>query len=121
MDSRCHVTCDQEFIALIILNQLIDKEISGDCLRSVSNSLCHFSLQAFRKGIVTFTGNNGKYVYIMNVVAQSINIHTLTVLIDTKPKSATYFLALTDIAAALLQCANLENIRIIPSFTKSGM
>ena len=55
----------------------------------------------------------------MNIVAQSIDIHSFAVLIDAQTKTSANFLSLTDITAALLQSTNLEDIGVVPAFTES--
>lgn len=57
----------------------------------------------------------------MNIVSKRIGIHTLTVLIDAETQATAYFLTLANVAAGLLQRADLEYIWVIPTFTKCGM
>ncbi len=97
---------------------LIQKQLAVNLLWSVCNSLCNFRLQTFCKTIIALTGNDRKHIYMMNIAAKYIGIHALSVLIDTKTQSSSYFLTLAYFTAALLQGANLENIGIIPSLTK---
>ena len=54
----------------------------------------------------------------MHIIAQGIDIHSFAVLINTKTKASANLLPLADVAAALFQRANLEHIRVIPTFTK---
>ena len=54
----------------------------------------------------------------MDIVTQRINIHAFAVLVYAKSKSSSDFLTFSYIAATLLQCANLKNIRVVPSLAQ---
>ena len=64
---------------------------------------------------------NRQNVDVVHVVSEDIGIHALTILVNAKAQSTTDFLTLPDFAAALLQGANLEYIRVIPALAQSGM
>ena len=108
-------------LGMRILYDTINKQISINSLRSVCNSLCHFCLKSLCKGVIAFAGNNCQHVYVMDIVAQCIGIHTLAILVHAQAQATTDFLTLADIAAALFQCANLEYVRVIPAFTQGRM
>ena len=57
----------------------------------------------------------------MNAVAAALHIHTVAVLIDAKAQTTTDFLPLRRVAVRVLQSADLEHIRVIPSFTQCGV
>ena len=57
----------------------------------------------------------------MDIVAQGVSIHPFPILVDTKTQAPAYLLALADIAAALLQGADLEYIGIVPALPQSRM
>ena len=54
----------------------------------------------------------------MNTIAAAFHIHTITKLVYTQAQATTNFLSLGSLAVRMLQCANLEYIRVIPTFTQ---
>ena len=48
-------------------------------------------------------------------------VHALAILIDTEAHTTADFLPLADVASALLQRADLEDVRIVPAFLERGV
>ena len=57
----------------------------------------------------------------MNTVTAAFCIHTVTMLVYTKTQTTTNFLTLRCLAVRMFQRTNLENIRVIPTFTQCGV
>ena len=114
----CDILSDNIGVALCICDGLAHKQFRCNCFRATCNCICQFRLQALCKTVITFACNNGKYINIVNIIAQNIDIHSLPILINTETQPTTNFLSLANITTALLQGTNLEHIRIVPTFTK---
>lgn len=67
---------------------------------------------------ITFTCNHRQYIDGVNIIAQHIGIHALTVLIDAQAQAASDFLPLTHFAVALFERMDLEHIRVVPTFAQ---
>ena len=105
-------------IAPCIHNNLALEQVGGNRYRAASHSVGKFGLQALCKAVVAFAGNDRQNVNRMHIISQHICIHTLAILIDAQAQTTADFLAFPNLAAALLQGADLENIRVIPAFTQ---
>lgn len=75
-------------------------------------------LQVCHKGLIAFTGDYRQRVDLVNAVAAALHIHPVAVLIDAKAQTTTDFLPLRRVAVRVLQSADLEHIRVVPSLTQ---
>ena len=92
---------DYLFISLIVPDDLADEQIHRNRTRTICNSVRHFGLQTFRKGIVTLACDYRQHIHVVNVVAERVRIHSLAVLIDAQAQTAPHFLTFSNIAGAL--------------------
>ena len=61
--------------------------------------------------MVSVRSNNCKLINLLNKASEGVNIHTITILIDTEAKSTTYLLTfLCRRAAAVFKSTYLKNI-----------
>ena len=84
--------------------------------RSVCYILGEFCLELLTELLIAFTGYHRQDIDIKDSITQYILILTFPILIYTKTHTTTYFLTFLYLVAGILQCANLEYIRIIPTF-----
>ena len=84
MDGVCSIAIDDLFIALSVFDNLAKEEIRSNRTRTVSNCLGQLSLKAFGKGIIALTCDYCQYIYVMNIIAQCVGVHSLTILVNTK-------------------------------------
>ena len=81
-----------------------------------------FLLQRRNKVLIAITGNNGQLVDFLYPCAKNTLIHPVAGLIHAESKAAAHFLPLVGCRiAAMLQRADLEDIRIIPALPQGGM
>ena len=70
---------------------------------------------------VTFVGNDGQFVNLLNILAEFLLIHSVPLLVHADAKTSSYFLPLGYCRVRVAECADLEHIRIVPSFTERGV
>ena len=73
-------------------------------------------MQSVYKSCIALAGNNGQDVDILHLISQHFRIHAVSVLIHAQTQTTAYFLPLLRGAVAVLQGADLEDIRVIPAF-----
>ena len=112
---------DHLFIAMRIRDDLSLEQLDIHRDRAAGNRIRQLALQAFGKAVVALAGNDRQHIDGMNVVAEHVGVHALAVLIDAQAQTAANLLTLANLAAALLQCADLEHVWVIPAFAQRGM
>ena len=121
MDRLRKLTVHNLFAAACTREHLAFEEVCGDRNRTIRDRIRKLGLQAFGKAVVALAGNDGQHIDCMDIVSQHIGVHAPAVLIDAKAQAASHFLPFTDFAAALLQRADLEHVRVIPAFPQGGV
>ena len=104
------------FVAVCVRKNLANKQGSIHLSGAVCNCFGQFALQAFGETVIAFAGNDSQDVDVMHIVAQNIRIHAFAVLVDAQTQAAANLLPFADFTAALFQGADLEHVRVIPSF-----
>ena len=121
VDCGSCVLVDELLVALFVFDNLADEQFHCNGAGTVSNCSGQIRLQTFGERVVTFAGNNSEDVNVMHVISKYIGIHSLAGLVDAEAQAAPHLLPLADIAAALLQGANLEYIRVVPALPQGGV
>ena len=78
-------------------------------------------MQSVYKSCIALAGNNGQDVDILHLISQHFRIHAVPILVHAQTQSTAYFLPLLRGAVAVLQGADLEHIRVIPTFPQCGV
>ena len=105
----------------IHLNIFTIKVFTACRSRSIIEDCFNITLEIGNKAFIAFTGNNRQHIDVMNTVTAAFCIHTVTMLVYTKTQTTTNFLTLRCLAVRMFQRTNLENIRVIPTFTQCGV
>ena len=70
---------------------------------------------------VTFVGNDGQFVNLLNILTEFLIVHPVTLLIHAYTQATSDFLSLGYRRVRVTECADLEHIWIVPSFTERGV
>jgi len=87
----------------------------GFC-RTIPQYLLGLTLQGIDKTAVTLIGNDRQSVQIVYVLAQGFKVHSNAVPVHTQTQSSAYLLTLGHGGIGVTQRADLENIRVVPTF-----
>ena len=104
---------------VVYLNILALEVLTRSNRGSVIKHRFNIRLQICNEGLVALAGNNRQCVDFMHAVPAALHIHTVAVLVDAKTQTATDFLPLCGIAVRMLQSADLEHIRVVPTLAQS--
>ena len=97
------------------------EKMGGDNDWSVGTGFSHFRLQFLCEIIIALAGYHGEDVGIKHMVAQYIRILAFSLLIHTKTHSSSHFLAFLGLIVRVLQGADLEHVRVVPTFLQGGV
>ena len=104
----------QELLSSVLaFHHDIRERLSGENAKLVA-ILFKLRLQAIGKRIIALVCDDGQHVHAFVVAA-------LTILIYAQTKTATDFLALSQLVLGLHQRADLEHVRVIPALLKGGV
>ena len=78
-------------------------------------------MQISDKALVAFACDNGQLVNSVNHFTEHFHIHSVTGLVYAETETTTDLLTLLRGAIAVFERTNLEHIRVIPTFTQSGV
>ena len=118
MDRLSQFAVHNLFVTACIYKHLAFEEVCGDGHRTTRNCIRKLGLQTLGKAVVALAGNDRQHIDCMNIVAHHIRIHALAVLIDAQPQTASHFLPLAYLTAALFQRTDLEHIGVVPTLTQ---
>ena len=108
-------------VAVLVHQRPALEEFRGDGFGTVGDGLRQLRLQTAREAVITLVGDDRQHIHGMDVVAQHVLVHALAVLVHAEAQSAPHLLALADAAPALLQGADLEDVRVVPPLAQGRM
>ena len=100
---------------------LVEEQRAIDFARAVHDGCGNIMLQVARKRFIALARDDGEEVHLLYGALQPRLVHALAVLIDAEAHAAANFLPFARLAAALLQRADLEDVRIVPALFQRGV
>ena len=97
------------------------EKMGGDNDWSVGTGFSHLRLQFLGEIIIALAGYHREDVGIKHMVTQYIRILAFTLLVHAKAHSSSHFLALLGLIVRVLQGADLEHVRVVPTFLQGGV
>ena len=89
--------------------------------RTLCTGFSHFCLELLCKVIIALTGNDREDIGVKDVFTKYVCILTLTILIYAQTHTTTDLLTFLCLVVRVLQGANLEHVRVIPTFLQCRM
>ena len=105
-----------------ILHNFAIKQGGRSVFRALCDNLIEFALQAIGKTFITFIGDYGKNIGVVDeVLAEDFRILADAILIYAKAKPTTNLLAFLNLGIRFAERTDLKNVRIIPAFSQGRM
>ena len=95
---------------------LANKEFFVGLCRAGTQDFLGFGLKARDEILVAFVCNDGQLVDFVNVFAEGVEVHAIAVDIYTQAETAANFLAFCCCRTCVAQGADLEHVRVVPTF-----
>lgn len=95
--------------------------LDGSGQGTVIENILDIGLKVRNEGLVALAGDDGQHIDIVDTVAAGLLIHAVALLVNTQTQAAAHLLTLGGLAVRVLQCADLEDIGVVPALPEGGV